>query len=172
MAEAMQLEKRALGKLLHWASGSAYKKTLEKEPMHLVRWRALGQLFQRVRAAQERGEERVAQDTAMELCKELGLVGNSLMVKSVDERNEEEEKLPLVPAAAAANKWAGRSEGEEPPLVRAAAGGNVWALQLLLAAGCRVNSSSFTGWTALHSASALGNLESVALLLQEPNPKP
>ena len=61
---------------------------------------------------------------ALELCRELGL-----LVKSVDETNEE----------------------GEPPLVAAGAGGSVWALELLLAAGCEVSGASDAGWTALHA---------------------
>ncbi|KAJ1474524.1 ankyrin repeat-containing domain protein, partial [Baffinella frigidus] len=77
---------------------------------------------------------------ALELCTELGL-----LVKSVDETNEE----------------------GEPPLVAAGSGGNVWALELLLAAGCEVGSSaSKDGWTSLHWASLLGHKGSVTCLVE------
>ncbi|KAJ1481748.1 ankyrin repeat-containing domain protein, partial [Baffinella frigidus] len=138
LREAMQLKKMALGKFQHWLEG-ANAVALATEPMHVVRRRALAETHRRLQDAHGREEGGAGAMEALELCKELGLV-----VKSVDETNKE----------------------GEPPLVAAGAGGNVWALELLMAAGCEVGSSSKVGWTALHWASLLGHLESVACLVE------
>ncbi|KAJ1475017.1 ankyrin repeat-containing domain protein [Baffinella frigidus] len=142
MKVAMQLKQMALGKFQHWMEG-AHAKELEKEPMHVVRRKALATLHRRLTDVQRRDLAGVGATVASELCKELGL-----LVKSVDETNEE----------------------GEPPLVEAGSGGNVWALELLLAAGCEVGSASQNGsqqgWTALHWASLVGHKGSVACLVE------
>ena len=137
MKQAMLLKTMALGKLQHWTEGGTTE--LEKTPMYVVRRRALAELHRRLKDAQRRGLEGGGATVALELCKELGLV-----VKSVDEVNEE----------------------GEPPLVAAGSGGNAWALELLLAAGCGVRSSSTDGSTALHWAALLGHTGSVACLVE------
>ena len=139
MKEAMQLKKMALGKFQHWMESGVNARELEKESMHAVRRQALAELHRRLKDARRRDLEGAGATEALVLCKELGL-----LVKSVDETNEE----------------------GEPPLVAAGSGGNVWALELLLAAGCEVRSSSEDGWTALHAASLLGHMESVAHLVE------
>ena len=137
MKEAMQLKKMALGKFQHWMEG-AHADELVRKPMHAVRRQALAELHRRLKDAQRLSVFAGVRAVALELCKELGL-----LVKSVDETNEE----------------------GEPPLVAAGSGGNVWALELLLAAGCEVGSSSQDSWTALHRASVLGHKGSVACML-------
>ena len=134
----MQLKKMALGKFQRWIEGACAME-LEKEPMHVVRRRALAEVHRRLKDAQGRKEEGTGATEALVLCKELGLV-----VKSVDET----------------------TEGGEPPLVAAGSGGNVWALELLLAAGCAVGSSSKDSSTALHAASVLGHMGSVVCLVE------
>jgi ankyrin repeat protein len=153
----MQLKRMALGKFQHWIEG-ADADALEEVPMHVVRRRLLAELHRRVQAGHGRKEERSgareasfgdhvrshalvwgARAAARVLCKELGLV-----VKSVDEI----------------------TEGGEPPLVAAGSGGSVWALELLLAAGCAVGSSSKDSSTALHAASVLGHMGSVVCLVE------
>ncbi|KAJ1474028.1 hypothetical protein T484DRAFT_3292848, partial [Baffinella frigidus] len=140
LREVMQLKKMALGKFQHWMEGAkATAGALVDEPMHVVRRRALAEVHRQLKDAQGRGGRGAAAMEALVLCKELGL-----LVKSVDETNEE----------------------GEPPLVAAGSGGNVWALELLVAAGCEVGSSSQQGWTSLHWASLLGHMGSVACLLE------
>ncbi|KAJ1480296.1 ankyrin repeat-containing domain protein, partial [Baffinella frigidus] len=137
--EAVQLKKMALGKFQHWMEG-ADARDLEKQPMLVVRRHAVAELHRRrmSKEAQGRGSGGQGSAEALILCKELGL-----FVRSLDETNED----------------------GEPPLVAAGSGGNVWALQLLLAAGCEVGAAS-EGWTALHWASLLGHIESVACLVE------
>ena len=144
----MQLTKTALGKFQFWTKGGVYAQ-LEGMPEHEVMRGALAGLHQRLKAKPFSSFPSVVtcvpvlpgvRAAAWELCKELGL-----LVKSVDETNEE----------------------GEPPLVAAVASGNVWALELLMAAGCEVGSASEEdGWTALHRASLLGHRVSVSCLLE------
>ena len=52
------------------------------------------------------------------------------------------------------------------PLTLAAAYGHVDVVRLLLEHGAEVNAEDFSGWTALHAGSFMGDSETVSLLLE------
>ena len=133
--EATRLKKMALGKFQRWSEGTRLQ-DLENESMKMVQRRSVGQLHRRFNVAKRQNEG--AEAAALRLCQEL-----DLLFRSADEVNDD----------------------KEPRLVATAAEGSVWAIELLLAAGCSVDSRSDVGWTALHWASALGHVDSVEALL-------
>ena len=133
--EATRLKKMALGKFQRWLEGTRLEE-LENESMRMVQRRSVGQLHRRFNIAKRQNEG--AEAAALRLCQELGLLFGSAYEVNDD---------------------------KEPRLVAAAAEGSVWAIELLLAAGCSVDSRSDVGWTALHWASTLGHVDSVEALL-------